>query len=36
MVEDGIRPGRTTNLVNYNIAAEREYKMKVLEWLNNG
>lgn len=26
----------TTNLVDYNIAAERIFKLKVLEWLNNG
>lgn len=27
---------RTTNLDSYNIAAEREFKMQVLQWLNNG
>ena len=26
----------TTNLVDYNIAAERIFKLKVLDWLNNG
>lgn len=26
----------TTNLVDYNISAEREFKLAVLEWLNNG
>jgi hypothetical protein len=27
---------KTTNLTGDNIAAEREFKMKVLEWLTNG
>lgn len=27
---------RTTNIEDYNIVAERIFKMKVLEWLNNG
>lgn len=27
---------RTTNLVDYNIAAERIFKLKVLDWLNDG
>ena len=27
---------RTTDLVGYNYAAERTFKLKVLEWLNNG
>ena len=27
---------RTTNLTDYNIMAERIFKLKVLEWLNNG
>ena len=27
---------RSTNLTHYNIAAERRYKMKVYNWLNNG
>lgn len=27
---------KTTNLIGENIAAEREFKLKVLEWLNNG
>lgn len=28
--------GRTTNLVDYNILAERKFKLAVLDWLNNG
>lgn len=28
--------GRTTNLINYNMAAERIFKLKVLEFLNDG
>ena len=28
--------GRTTNLTDHNIAAERKFKLSVLEWLNNG
>ncbi len=27
---------KTTNLVNYNIAAERRFKLEALEWLTNG
>ena len=27
---------RTTNLVSYNISAERDFKLEVLDWLNNG
>ena len=27
---------RTTNLVSYNILAERKFKLEVLDWLNNG
>ena len=27
---------RTTNLLDYNMAAERTFKLKVLDWLNNG
>jgi hypothetical protein len=27
---------RTTNLLDYNIAAERVFKMKVLDFLNDG
>ena len=27
---------KTTDLVNYNIAAERQFKLNVLEWLTNG
>lgn len=27
---------KTTNLVNYNIKAERQFKLLVLDWLNNG
>lgn len=27
---------RTTNLVGYNFSAEREFKLEVLDWLNNG
>lgn len=27
---------RTTNLTDYNVAAERKFKLAVLEWLNNG
>jgi len=26
----------TTDLVDYNIAAERKFKLEVLDWLNNG
>ena len=33
--DEGTAP-RTTNLVSYNYAAERKFKLAVLEWLNNG
>lgn len=32
-IEDKVR---TTNLTDYNVAAERKFKLAVLEWLNNG
>lgn len=33
VIEDKVR---TTNLTDYNITAERNFKLAVLEWLNNG
>jgi hypothetical protein len=27
---------KTTNLVGYNFSAERDFKLEVLDWLNNG
>lgn len=35
-LENDLKINRTTNLIEQNIQSEREFKLKVLEWLTNG